>query len=114
MEIVLETKDFINAILRLTPKRVRNVTKSEDVAIFVSNKMFIFSTRQLVTECPLIKETWRGCVLIKFNVLRSFCLAPPTTPTILITFADKRVKIANLSLQADWMEAPPWIPTKKV
>ena len=114
MEIILETEEFINAILRLTPKRIRKVTKSDDVAIFVSNKTFVFSTRQLVTECPLLKDTWSGCVLVKFNVLRSFCLAPPTTPTILISFADKRVKIATLSLHADWMEAPPWIPSKKV
>lgn len=98
----------------MTPSRVRKITKNDEIAIFVSNKAFILSNRQLVTECPLIKNTWDGCVIVRFSVLLSFLTIPPATPEISIAFKDGKLKIANLTVQASWLIAPPWIPVKKV
>lgn len=114
MELSLNSREFINAIERMTPSRVRKITKNDEIAIFVMNKTLILSSRQLFTECPLIKNMWDGCVIVRFNVLLSFLTIPPVTPEILISFKDGKLKIANLTVPANWLTAPQWIPVKKV
>ena len=114
IELTLNTKDFVDAVKRMTPKRVRKVTKNDEVAIFVSNACFMISNRQLITECPLKNENWTGCVELKFNVLLSISLIPPASPEITISFKDGKLKIASLSISAKWLAAPQWISVKKV
>lgn len=114
MKITLSSQEFINAIKRMTPSRVRKVIKNDEIAIFVSNRTLTLSNRQTVTECPLIKNMWDGCVIVRFSVLLSFLTIPPATPEISIAFKDGKLKIANLSVPANWLIAPPWIPVKKV
>jgi hypothetical protein len=103
-QILLFTKDFLEAIEVLMPEKLNRSNKksNSELKVFfrlVENKLEI-STLYSKAICPIVDGNWDDYVSFEFKFLMSLIKFPPINEQIKILHADKKIRIDTLIFPA--------------
>jgi len=105
----MSSAEFVNALKRLSPKRITAAMRSGELYVGMSGGEAVFCIRGALTRCPVIDSDWEGFAAVNFGMAISFVKAPPSGELVSLKWSDGRLRIDTLSLAAKWSGAPEWI-----
>jgi hypothetical protein len=108
-EILLVTKDFLEAVEVLMPKKLTRINKKSNSELkvffrFLENHLEA-TTLHSKAICPVLHGEWDDYVSFQFQFLMTLVKFPPTNEQVKILYADKKIKIDTLIFPASLTKA---------
>ena len=105
-EILVDTQEFLGAIGRLKPARVRKIDKAQDLCIaYTDGEGISFRRNSIAAVCPVIRAKWTGEATVNFGAVLTFLKIKPSKSRLSIAFVDGKLWIDTLALAARWVES---------